>query len=85
MKKNTLTKYTAAFILIISTFLSCVKDQDFSTPNVVCTEPNLTVTNTIAQVKEMYTFGGATVIENDVIIGNNGSIYVHTFLMNIIF
>jgi hypothetical protein len=68
MKKNTLTKYTAAFILIISTFLSCVKDQDFSTPNVVCTEPNLTVTNTIAQVKEMYTFGGATVIENDVII-----------------
>lgn len=68
MKKNTLTKYTAAFILIISAFLSCVKDQDFSTPNVVCTEPNLTVTNTIAQVKEMYTFGGATVIENDVII-----------------
>lgn len=68
MNKNTLIKYTAAFVILLSTFSGCVKDQDFSTPNVDCIEPNLTVTNTLAQVKELYTFGGATVIDTDVVI-----------------
>lgn len=68
MNKNTLIKYIAAFVLIISTFSGCVKDQDFSTPNVDCTEPNLTVTNTLAQVKDMYTFGSYTVIDTDIVI-----------------
>ncbi|WP_372746289.1 DUF5689 domain-containing protein [Lutibacter sp.] len=67
MNKNILIKYTAAFVLL-STFLGCVKDQDFSTPNVECTEPSLTVTNTIAQVKEMYTYGSYTVVDTDVVI-----------------
>ena len=68
MKNNKTIKFTAALTLIISVFAGCVKDQDFSTPNVDCDEPVLQVTNTIAQVKDMYTFGGATVIEDDVVI-----------------
>lgn len=68
MKNNKTIKFTTAIVLLISVFAGCVKDQDFSTPNVDCDEPLIQVTNTIAQVKNMYTFGGATVIENDVII-----------------
>lgn len=56
-------------IIVVSAVLTaCVKDSDFSTPIVDCTEPEIAVTNTIQQVKEMYRFGGATVIETDVII-----------------
>ncbi|MBI9040953.1 DUF5689 domain-containing protein [Lutibacter sp.] len=68
MKNNKTIKFTTSLVLLISVFAGCVKDQDFSTPNVDCDEPLLQVTNTISQVKDMYTFGGATVIENDVII-----------------
>ena len=68
MKNNTIIKFTTALVLLISVFTGCVKDQDFSTPSVDCDEPILQITNTIAQVKDMYTFGGAKVIENDVII-----------------
>lgn len=59
---------TIKLFLLMSLFLGCVKDQDFSTPTVDCLEPIITATNTIQQVKDMYTFGGATLIENDVII-----------------
>jgi hypothetical protein len=54
--------------MLFLAFNSCVKDGDYSMPNVECNEPTISATNTIQQVKEMYTFGGATVIENDVII-----------------
>lgn len=67
MKKNINIKKTTV-LLLISLFLGCVKDQDFSTPTVNCIEPTIVATNTIQQVKDMYTFGGATVIETDVII-----------------
>jgi len=49
-------------------FSACVKDSDFSTPSVECVEPEITVTNTIEQIKEMYRYGGATVIETEVVI-----------------
>jgi hypothetical protein len=55
-------------IVVISTFSTCVKDGDFETPNVDCSEPQLAATTTIQQVKEMYTFGGAKIIETDIII-----------------
>jgi len=55
-------------LLLINLFLGCVKDQDFSTPIVNCDEPTMIATNTIQQVKDMYTFGGATLIKTDVII-----------------
>lgn len=55
-------------IIVISTFSTCVKDGDFETPNVDCAEPEITATTTIQQVKEMYTFGGAKIIETDLII-----------------
>ncbi|HEY9169848.1 MAG TPA: DUF5689 domain-containing protein [Lutibacter sp.] len=68
MKK--ITQKSTKFLLLILIFflMSCVKDGDFETPNVDCTEPQLTATTTIQQVKEMYTFGGAKIIETDVII-----------------
>ncbi|UMB59641.1 DUF5689 domain-containing protein [Lutibacter sp. A80] len=61
-------KIIAFLFLIISLYVGCVKDDGFSTPKVDCNEPEITATNTIAQVKDMYTFGGATKIETDVII-----------------
>ena len=68
MKIYNFKQKTVGILLLISLFLGCVKDQDFSTPIVNCIEPEFTVTNTIQQIKEMYTFGGATVIDTDVII-----------------
>jgi len=68
MKNNKTTQKTARFLLLIFLFISCVKDGDFETPNVDCTEPQLTATTTIQQVKEMYTFGGAKIIEADIIL-----------------
>jgi len=55
-------------IVVTITFSTCVKDGDFETPKVDCTEPQLAATTTIQQVKAMYTFGGAKIIETDVII-----------------
>ncbi|SNR38556.1 Lamin Tail Domain [Lutibacter agarilyticus] len=55
-------------LFLFCLFSACVKDQDFSTPTIECSEPEIRVTNTIQQVKEMYRFGGATVIETDVVI-----------------
>lgn len=57
-----------SFLLLFILMAACVKDQDYSTPTINCAEPSISTTNTIQQVKEMYTFGGATVIETDVII-----------------
>jgi len=68
MKIFNLIKKQLLLVLLFSVFVACVKDQDFSTPIIACMEPEITVTNTIQQVKEMYRFGGATVIENDVVI-----------------
>ncbi|WP_299521841.1 DUF5689 domain-containing protein [uncultured Lutibacter sp.] len=68
MKNNKIIKKTIGLFLLVNTFLGCVKDQDFSTPTVDCVEPEITATSTIQQVKDMYTFGGATVIDTDVII-----------------
>ncbi|MCF6166957.1 DUF5689 domain-containing protein [Lutibacter sp.] len=55
-------------LLLVNLFTNCVKDQDFSIPTIGCSEPNITVTNTLQQVKEMYTYGSATVIDTDVVI-----------------
>ncbi|VAW26497.1 hypothetical protein MNBD_BACTEROID04-1936 [hydrothermal vent metagenome] len=55
-------------LLLVNLFTNCVKDQDFSIPIVSCSEPNIAVTNTLQQVKEMYTYGSATVIDTDVVI-----------------
>ncbi|MDO9593632.1 MAG: DUF5689 domain-containing protein [Lutibacter sp.] len=68
MKNTKKTLKTVQILLLIFLFISCVKDGDFETPNVDCTEPELTATTTIQHVKAMYTFGGARIIETDVII-----------------
>ncbi|SNR54111.1 DUF5689 domain-containing protein [Lutibacter flavus] len=61
-------KYLTTSLFVILAFSGCVKDADYSTPIVDCSEPSIMVTNTISQVKDMYTFGGATKIETDVVI-----------------
>lgn len=61
-------KLSLQAIFAFSMLLACVKDNDFSTPEVGCVEPDIAVTNSIDQIKEMYTFGGASIIERDVII-----------------
>ena len=68
MKIKNIQQKIIGLLLLISLFYGCVKDQDFSTPTVDCIESEITVTNTIQQVKDMYTFGGATLIETDVVI-----------------
>lgn len=55
-------------VLVFLGILGCVKDNDFSTPEVQCTEPNLQATTTLQQVKEMYIFGAPTVIDSEVMI-----------------
>ncbi|MBT8318183.1 MAG: lamin tail domain-containing protein [Lutibacter sp.] len=68
MKIQTIKPKIGVFLLFTSLFLGCVKDKDFSTPTVNCVETEISVTNTIQQVKDMYTFGSATKIDTDVII-----------------
>jgi len=68
MKNNKKTLKTVQFFLLIFLFTGCVKDGDFETPNVDCTEPQLTATTTIQQVKDMYKFGGGSIIETDIIM-----------------
>jgi len=68
MNNNKTVLKITKFLLLIFLFAGCVKDGDFETPNVDCTEPQLTATTTIQQVKAMYTFGGAKIIETDLIM-----------------
>ncbi len=68
MNINKKLRISLISIVVIITFSTCVKDGDFETPNVDCTEPQLTATTTIQQVKEMYTFGGAKIIETDIVL-----------------
>lgn len=62
------TKSVLLLLFVFSFFSGCVNDNDYEIPIVTCEEIELTPTNSISQVKEMYTFGGATLIENEVII-----------------
>ena len=68
MKNNKKTLKIVQILLLIFLFAGCVKDGDFETPNVDCTEPQLTATTTIQQVKDMYKFGGGSIIETDIIL-----------------
>ena len=66
---KTISTTSVLLLLFVFSFISgCVNDKDYDTPIVTCEEIEITPTNSISQVKEMYTFGGATLIENDVII-----------------
>ncbi|MCF6213292.1 MAG: DUF5689 domain-containing protein [Flavobacteriaceae bacterium] len=51
MKTNAFFKFFISLVLVLGTFNSCVNDNsDFATPQVICQEPNLTVTNTLAEL-----------------------------------
>ena len=66
--KNKHFKIIVLFLMVKLHFIGCVKDTNFTTPEIICSDPNLVATNTINQVKNMYTFGGATVFDTDIII-----------------
>ncbi|MDP3312245.1 DUF5689 domain-containing protein [Lutibacter sp.] len=62
---------TIQISLLLSVFIgtnSCVKDSDFKTPEINCTESSLIKTNTFQQIKDMFTFGGAIIIKDDLVI-----------------
>lgn len=44
----------AALFLFLGTFTACVQDDDYSTPVILADEPDVTVTNTFKQIKDMY-------------------------------
>lgn len=44
--------------LFIGLFTACVQDDDYSTPTILGEEPDVTVTNTFKQIKDMYDAGG---------------------------
>ncbi len=83
-------KYINKALVVITSFIiaSCVKDSNFSTPNVACIEQTLTVTNTLGQIKDMYAFGG-TQFETDIVIegyvvssDQSGNIYKSLSIQN---
>ncbi len=83
-------KYINKVLVVITSFIiaGCVKDSDFSTPNVACIEQTLTVTNTLGQIKDMYAFGG-TQFETDIVIegyvvssDQSGNIYKSLSIQN---
>lgn len=83
-------KYINKALVVITSLIiaSCVKDSNFSTPNVACIEQTLTVTNTLGQIKDMYAFGG-TQFETDIVIegyvvssDQSGNIYKSLSIQN---
>lgn len=44
----------AALFLFLGTFTACVQDDDYSIPVILADEPDVTVTNTFKQIKDMY-------------------------------
>ncbi|MEI6865052.1 DUF5689 domain-containing protein [Flavicella sp.] len=76
------------FYILILWITSCVSDTDFSVPNVICIEPELEITHTIAQVKEMVGYGIVT-FESDMIIegyvvssDKSGNIYKEIYIQD---
>ena len=57
MKTKNILKIAAAF-LFVGMFTACVQDDDYSTPEINQIDPNLTVTNTIADVYTMQSVAG---------------------------
>lgn len=48
---------------------SCVNDDDYSVPNLVCNEPNLTVTKTVAEIRATATATATQYTADDIIEG----------------
>ncbi|GAA3775296.1 DUF5689 domain-containing protein [Corallibacter vietnamensis] len=57
---------------------ACVQDDDYSVPTVILQEPNITETNTIAQVKAMYT--GSLVNFSEV--SNEGKVIISGYVVS---
>lgn len=81
MKTNKSFKFFIGLALLIGTLTSCVEDSEYETPVISCQEPGLVATNTIAQVKAMYTttmiqFTEDIIIEGYVVSSDkSGNIY----------
>ncbi len=74
-------KFLIGLALLIGTLTSCVEDSEYETPVISCQDPGLVATNTIAQVKAMYTttmvqFTEDIIIEGYVVSSDkSGNIY----------
>ncbi|MDO9261059.1 MAG: DUF5689 domain-containing protein [Flavobacteriaceae bacterium] len=81
MKTTKIFKFLFGLALLIGTLTSCVEDSEYDTPIINCQEPSLVATNTIAQVKAMYTttmvkFDTDIIIEGYVVSSDkSGNIY----------
>ena len=64
MKINQFIKISVMLLFVYS----CVTDDQYSTPTVECTSPEIQTNATIQQVKDLYTFGNPRRIENDMIV-----------------
>ncbi|HET8838550.1 MAG TPA: DUF5689 domain-containing protein [Flavobacteriaceae bacterium] len=52
--KKIVNKTVLSLIFLAFTFSGCVQDDDFDTPEITFEEPNLTVTNSIQDIKDIY-------------------------------
>jgi len=82
MKTNIL-KSIFFVALTAGLFTSCVNDDDYNTPELVCNEPNLTVNKTVAQIVAAATaspvkYTGDDVIEGYVVSSDKGGNFFKT-------
>lgn len=70
MKTNNIFKFFISLIVIVLAFTSCVDDNsDFATPQIICEEPDITVTNTISELKANAVGAIHQINENIVVAG----------------
>ena len=68
MKKQNKFHQTIAVLLFSILAFACLDDTTFSSPTIDCTAPEIVATNTIQQIKQLYQYGSAAPIDDDLII-----------------
>lgn len=69
-------KYVILGFMILGTLFSCVHDDDFSVPQIIEEEPNISINTDIAAIKEMY--GG----EDPVLIESENKLYLQAYVIS---
>jgi hypothetical protein len=68
MKKQNKFHQTIAVLLFSILAFACLDDTTFSSPTIDCTAPEIVATNMIQQIKQLYQYGSAAPIDDDLII-----------------
>lgn len=86
MKRRLNRRKLTTVIILLSLILGC--ENDFSTPNVACSPPEIQANTTLKNVKDMYVFGGKT-FEDELIVEGyvsssdfSGNIYKTIFIQD---